>query len=197
MTVIKRFWTYRNHRPVANIRRLFKTPHPSSSRLRNRPKCSLKVRPKSISTKKQSFSTSSQNHHIMALKSGDYFLFAFDLENRPIGAKPILHHPNQQVYLQPPGTEAHKVSDDILMFPNAYWDGVIRTVAPRICCWILICNHVRSPRWSTSEGCEWRCTSGRFSPSSQVLVGDRPCNSWTTPSWTIIFVSSWPCSYRI
>ena len=198
MTVIKGFWTYRNHRPVANIRRLIdnvQTLHPNSTRLRNRRKCLLKVRPKSISTKKRSFSTSSQNRHIMALKNGEYFLFAFDLEHRAIGTKPIPHHPNHQVYVQPPGTQAHKVSDDVLMFPNAYWGSTIGTVAPRTYWWLEICSHIRCPRSSTSAGCEWRCTSGLWDTSSpyQVHVGDPRSNSCTTSSWTIIFVSSWPC----
>ena len=198
ITIHHVFWTYRNHRPVANIRRFIdnvQTPHPSSSRLRNRHKCFLKVRPKSISTKKRSFSTSSQNHHIMALKNGEYFLFAFDLEHRAIGTKPIPHHPNHQVYVQPPGTQAHKVSDDVLMFPNAYWGSAIGTVAPRTYWWLEICSHIRCPRSSTSAGCEWRCTSGLWDTSSpyQVHVGDPRSNSCTTSSWTIIFVSSWPC----
>ena len=138
------------------------------------------------------FKTSSQNHHIMALKSGEYFLFAFDLGNRPIGAQPIPSHPNQQVIVQYRGTQAHKVSDDILMFPNAYWDSVIRTVVPRTCWWLEICNFVHSHR--TSEGCEWRCTNRRVA-WSPFLLGYRNSKSCTTRSWTIIFVSSWP--YRL
>ena len=168
------------------------TPHPSSSRLRNWPKCFLKVRPKGISTKKQSFSTSSQNHHIMALKNGKYFLFAFDLGNRPIGAQPIPEHLNQQVIVQYRGTQAHKVSNDILMFPNAYWYSVIRTVVPRTYKRLEIYNRICSPR--TSEGCGWRCTSGRvtWSPFHMGYPNFKLC---TTCSWTVIFLSSWP--YRL
>ena len=144
---------------------------------------------------KQSSSNLSQNHHIMALKSGDYFLFAFDLGNRAIGTKEIPHHPNQQVIVQYRGTQPHKVSDDIWMFPNAHWDSVIRTVAPRTCWWLEIYNHINLPWSSTSEGCEWWRTSGLWDcpppwPASSLLMGHPSFKSCPTRSWTIIFVSS-------
>lgn len=47
-------------------------------------------------------------------RSGDYYLFAYNLENRPIGPQRPGAIPTQ-VVVQPHGTEAHKVSDDVLM----------------------------------------------------------------------------------
>ena len=58
----------------------------------------------------------------MSLKSGDYLLFAFD---RPIGPMSI-DDPNL-VIVQRAGTEAHKVSYDILMPPLAYSDYMIHS----------------------------------------------------------------------
>ena len=54
----------------------------------------------------------------MSLKSGDYYLYAYNLDDRPIGAQnpSVLPTP---VVVQPGGTEAQKVSDDALMFSNA------------------------------------------------------------------------------
>ena len=59
----------------------------------------------------------------MSLKSGEYFLFAFD---RPIGPMSI-DDPQIRVIVQRAGTEAHKVSDDILMPPFAYSDYMIHS----------------------------------------------------------------------
>ena len=55
----------------------------------------------------------------MSLKTGDYYLFAYDLDGRPIGAQVSSVIPTP-VIVQPRGTEAPKVSDGALIFPNAY-----------------------------------------------------------------------------
>lgn len=60
----------------------------------------------------------------MALKTGYYFPYAFDLDKRPIGAEQIPNNPNEQV-VRPHITLEHKENDDVLMFPNACWDCVI------------------------------------------------------------------------
>ena len=54
----------------------------------------------------------------MPIHDGFYFLSAFTLHNRPIGARG--HERIRPVIVQAPGTQAHKVSDDVLMCPNAY-----------------------------------------------------------------------------
>lgn len=69
----------------------------------------------------------------MPLGTGDCYLLAHDLRDRPIGALTILSTvipPGPVAVLQPGGAEAHKVSDDALIFPNACRDCMIRTVAP-------------------------------------------------------------------
>ena len=56
----------------------------------------------------------------MSLETGYYFLYAFDLDQRPLGVETILCQPNEQVVVEEHITVPHKVSDDVLMFPNAY-----------------------------------------------------------------------------
>jgi hypothetical protein len=56
----------------------------------------------------------------MSLETGYYFLYAFDADQRPLGAQQIPHIPNEQVVVDEHATVPHKVSDDVLMFPNAY-----------------------------------------------------------------------------
>ena len=52
----------------------------------------------------------------MPLKSGFYFLSAFSLDNRAIGANP--GERIRPVIVQPPGTQPEKVSNDFLMLLN-------------------------------------------------------------------------------
>ena len=56
----------------------------------------------------------------MPLETGYYFLYAFDLDHRPLGVEKIPDHPNEQVVMEQNVTIPHKVSNDVLMFPNAY-----------------------------------------------------------------------------
>ena len=60
-------------------------------------------------------STSPQNHHIVSLKTSDYYFSAYNLNGRPIRAQ-VLSVILTPVIVQPCGIEAPKVSDGALMF---------------------------------------------------------------------------------
>lgn len=62
----------------------------------------------------------------MSIEPGDYYLYAYDLERRPIGQKSLSNIPTE-VVVQSAGTEAHKVSDDNSMPPHAYSGYVIHS----------------------------------------------------------------------
>ena len=79
----------------------------------------------------------------MSLKTGDYLLFASDLQHRPIGPKSFTDPPTD-VIVQSAGAQAHKVSNDILMPPHAYSDYVFHSGTSKM----LTGNiHSRSTIW--------------------------------------------------
>ena len=67
----------------------------------------------------------------MSLKTGDYYLYVYDLNDRQIGALILTVTPTA-VVVQPHNTRPHKVSNDALTFANTSWDCIIcRVVSPK------------------------------------------------------------------